>query len=45
MNDETIGNFYRKLSQDKKISIQFEEARFRKEMAERLDKYCSLMQQ
>jgi hypothetical protein len=45
MNDETIGNLYRKLSQDKKISIQFEEARFRKEMEEGLDKYRSLIQQ
>jgi hypothetical protein len=45
MNDETIGNLYKKLSQDKKISIQYEEARFRKEMEEGLDKYRNLQQQ
>jgi hypothetical protein len=39
MNDESIGNLYKKLSQDKKISIQFEEERFRKEMEKGLEDF------
>ncbi|MDR3188926.1 MAG: hypothetical protein LBT94_07060 [Prevotellaceae bacterium] len=39
MSDESVGNLYKKLSQDKKISIQFEEDRFRKEMEKGLEDY------
>ncbi|MDR1865604.1 MAG: hypothetical protein LBR08_08535 [Bacteroidales bacterium] len=39
MTDESIGSIYKKLSQDKKISIQFEEDRFRKEMEKGLEDF------
>jgi hypothetical protein len=39
MSDESIGAIYKKLSNDKKISIQFEEDRFRKEMEKGLEDY------
>jgi hypothetical protein len=41
MSDESIGNLYKKLSQDKKIAIQFEEERFRKEMEKELEDFRS----
>ncbi|GHU95177.1 hypothetical protein FACS1894156_4380 [Bacteroidia bacterium] len=39
MNDESIGNLHKKLSADKKISIQFEEKKFREEMDKELERY------
>ncbi|MDR3246931.1 MAG: hypothetical protein LBT50_10955, partial [Prevotellaceae bacterium] len=39
MSDESIGNLYKKLSQDKKISIQYEEDKFRKEMEKGLEDF------
>ncbi|MDR0415522.1 MAG: hypothetical protein LBH84_08955 [Prevotellaceae bacterium] len=41
MSDESVGNLYKKLSQEKKISIQFEEDRFRKEMEKELENFRS----
>ncbi len=39
MSDGTIGNLYKKLSDDKKISIQFEEKKFREEMEKGLEEF------
>jgi len=39
MNDESIANLYRQLSRDKKISIDYEESRFREEMEEGLEEF------
>jgi hypothetical protein len=39
MSDESVGNLYKKLSDDKKISIQFEEKKFRDEMEKELEAY------
>jgi hypothetical protein len=39
LNDESIANLYQRLSRDKKISIEYEEIRFREEMEEGLDEF------